>query len=207
MDDQKMMQALPNQGLVERRELKITKRRIPLLRDYLKGDFARRHVNAINRMIYFYRNFETRFEIHRGDSFIVDFEFECGNELNGTHFVVALLDSSPLSQLVTIVPLHSAKMDRELNPASEVYIGEIPGVNNGKRAVAIINQIRTIDKRRLFGKEEIEHFNQYSQSEHFVDYGLITAQHKFIHRLTDEQFDKIHRAVLQYVFNGYIKHE
>ena len=206
MKDQKMMQLLTEEK-VEKRELVITKRRIPLLRDYLKSLEAKRHVNAINRMIYFYRNFETRFEIQRGEVFIVGFEFECGNELNGSHFVVALLDSSPLSQLVTIVPLHSAKMDKELNPASEVYIGEIPGVTNTKRAVAIINQVRTIDKRRLFDKAAIEHFNQYSQSEHFVDYGLITAQHKFIYRLTDEQFAKIHRAVLQYVYNGYIKHE
>ena len=205
MDDQKTMMLLPNSS-VERKELKITKRRIPLLRDYLKSDNARKYVTAINRMIYFYRFFETRYEIKRGDVFIVNFEFECGNELNGAHFVVALLDSSPLSQLVTIVPLHSAKMDKELNPASEVYIGEIPGVTNAKKAVAIINQIRTIDKRRMFDKVAIEHFNQYSQSEHYVNYELITAQHKFIYRLTEEQFGKIHAAVLQYVFNGYIKH-
>ena len=206
MKDQKMMMLLSEEK-VERRELTITKRRIPLLRDYLKGDNVRKHANAINRMIYFYRNFETRFEIKRGEVFVVGFEFECGNELNGSHFVVALLDSSANSQLVTIVPLHSAKMDKELNPASEVYVGEIPGVTNTKRAVAIINQIRTIDKRRMFDKAAIEHFNQYAQSEHYVDYDLITAQHKFIFRLTDEQFKKIHKAVQSYVYNGYIKHE
>lgn len=200
-----MMQLLTEEK-VEKRELVITKRRIPLLRDYLKSLEAKRHVNAINRMIYFYRNFETRIEIKRGEVFVVGFEFECGNELNGSHFVVALLDSSPLSQLVTIVPLHSVKMDKELNPASEVYIGEIPGVTNTKRAVAIINQVRTIDKRRMFDKAAIEHFNQYAQSEHYVDYDLITAQHKYIFRLTDEQYTKIHKAVQQYVFNGYIKH-
>lgn len=205
MKDQKMMMLLSEEK-VQRKELIITKRRIPLLKDYLKSQNARRHVNAINRMIYFYRNYETRFEIKRGDVFVVGFEFECGNELNGSHFVVALLDSSPISQLVTIVPLHSAKMDKELNPASEIYIGEIPGVTNTKRAVAIINQIRTIDKRRMFDKAAIEHFNQYSQSEHYVDYAEITAQHKFIFRLTEEQYKKIHIAVQQYVFNGYIKH-
>lgn len=205
MKDQKMMMLLSEEK-VERKELIITKRRIPLLKDYLKGSNAKKHVNAINRMIYFYRNYETRFEIKRGDVFVVGFEFACGNELNGSHFVVALLDSSPISQLVTVVPLHSAKMDKELNPASEIYIGEIPGVTNTKRAVAIINQIRTIDKRRMFDKAAIEHFNQYAQSEHYADYAEITAQHKFIFRLTEEQYKKIHIAVQQYVFNGYIKH-
>ena len=206
MKDQKMMKLLSEEK-VEKRELTITKRRIPLLRDYLKSDNARKHINAINRMIYFYRNFETRFEIKRGEVFVVGFEFECGNELNGSHFVVALLDSSANSQLVTIVPLHSAKMDKELNPASEVYVGEIPGVTNTIRAVAIINQNRTIDKSRMFDKAAIEHFNQYAQSEHYVDYDLITAQHKYIFRLTDEQFKRIHKAVQSYVYNGYIKHE
>lgn len=206
MSNEQMLDLL-TQKKVEKKELIIVKRTTPLLRDYLKGDVAKKHVNAINRMIYFYRNFETRFEVKRGDVFVAGFEFECGNELNGFHFVVAILDSSPLSQLVTIVPLHSAKMDRELNPCSEVYVGEIPGVTNKKKAVAIINQIRTIDKRRIFDKAAIEHFNQYVQSENFVDYGQFTAQHKYFFRLSDEQLKKVHKAVRDYIYNGYIRHE
>lgn len=205
MKDQNMIVLLKEEK-VERKELIITKRRIPMIRDYLRGDNARKYVNVINRMIYFYRNFETRFAIKKGDVFIAYFEFQCGNEINGPHFVVALLDSSPLSQIATIIPLHSAKEGKELNPASEIYLGEIPGVANGKEAVAIINQIRTIDKRRLFDKAAIEHFNQYAKGENFADYVNITAQHKFIYRLSDEQYRRMHTAVQQFVFNGYIKH-
>ena len=191
---------------VDCKELQITKRRIPMLHDYLKGDNARKYVNAINRMIYFYRNFETRFEIKKGDVFVVGFEFSCGNEINGSHYVAALLDSSPISQVITIVPLHSAKEGKPINPASQVLIGEIPGIANGKQAVAIINQVRTIDKRRLFDKAAIEHFNRYVASQEIGDYEEICAQHKYIYRLTNEQYKKIHDAVKQYVYNGYIKH-
>ena len=206
MKDQYMI-ALLTEKKVQRKELTITKRRIPMVKDYLKGDYARRHVNTINRMIYFYKNFETRFEIKKGDVFLAYFEYQCGNEINGPHFVVALLDSSELSQIAMIVPLHSVKEGKELNPASELYIGEIPGVANGKKTVAIINQIRAIDKRRLFDKAAVEHFNAYAKSPYYVNYEKITAQHKYIFRLTDEQYHKLHTAVQQFVFNGYIKHK
>lgn len=198
---------LLEENKVEKRELTISKRRVPLVRAYLTGDNARKYVNAINRMIYFYRNFETTFEIKRGEVFVVGFQFECGNELNDSHFCAALLNSSKVSQLVTIVPLHSAKEGRELNPASEVLLGPIPGVSNEKDAVALINQTRTIDKRRLYDKAAIEHFNRFVQSNEIRDYQEFVGQHKYIYRLSEEQYRKLHKAVQDYFYNGYIKHE
>ena len=155
--------------------------------------------------IYFYRNFETRFEIKKGEVFVVGFEFECGNELNSSHFCVALQDSSRLNQVVVIVPLHSAKDGKELNPASEVFIGPIPGVSNEKDAVAIINQIRVIDKRRLFDKAAVEHLDRFTQDHEIKEYQELVGQHKYIYRLSEEQYKKLHTAVQQYVYNGYIK--
>ena len=204
MKDQNMIRLL-NEEKVEKRELVISKRRIPILREYLKGNNARKYVNAINRMIYFYRNFETRVEIKKGEVFVVGFEFECGNELNSSHFCVALQDSSRLNQVVVIVPLHSAKDGKELNPASEVFIGPIPGVSNEKDAVAIINQIRVIDKRRLFDKAAVEHLDRFTQDHEIKEYQELVGQHKYIYRLSDEQYKKLHTAVQQYVYNGYIK--
>ena len=204
MKDQKMMRLLEEEK-VEKRELVISKRRIPVLREYLKGDNARKYVNAINRMIYFYRNFETRFEIKKGEVFVVGFEFECGNELNSSHFCVAVQDSSRLNQVALIVPLHSAKEGKELNPSSEIFIGKIPGVSNDKNAVAIINQIRVIDKRRLFDKAAVEHLDRFTQDQNIKEYQEIIGQHKYIYRLSEEQYHKLHIAVQQYVYNGYIK--
>ena len=195
---------LPNEDDSER-ELQIIKRRVPLKRDYLKGEEARKHVVSINQLIYFYKFFETRIAIKKGDVFVARFAFECGNELNGDHFVVALLDSNPISQVVTVVPLKSAK-GRPLNPASDILLGEIPGLKNGKESIAIINQVRTIDKRRLFDTESLRVLNKLFNDEMIGEYSEVTCQTKRVYRLTDEQYRKIHKAVEEFVFNGYIKH-
>ena len=186
-------------------ELKVIKRRVPLKHDYLKGEDARKHVVEINQLIYFYRYFETRLAIKKGDVFLARFGFECGNELNGNHYMVALLDSSPINQVVTVVPLKSAK-GKALNPASDVMVGKIEKLNNSKDAIAVINQIRTIDKRRLFDAQSIARLSNYFSSEMLGEYSELTIQTKKIYRLTDEQFNKIHKAAEEYVYNGYIRH-
>lgn len=186
-------------------ELRVIKRRVPLKHDYLKGEDARKHVVEINQLIYFYRFFETRLAIKKGDVFLARFGFECGNELNGNHYVVALLDSSPINQVVTVVPLKSAK-GKALNPASDVMVGKIEKLNNSKDAIAVINQIRTIDKRRLFDAQSIARLSNYFSSEMLGEYSELTIQTKKIYRLTDEQFNKIHKAAEEYVYNGYIRH-
>ena len=189
----------------ELNELKVIKRRVPLRHDYLKGEDARKHVVEINQLIYFYRFFETRLAIKKGDVFLARFGFECGNELNGNHYVVALLDSSPINQVVTVVPLKSAK-GKALNPASDVMVGKIERLNNTKDAIAVVNQIRTIDKRRLFDAQTIARLSAYMNSEMLGEYSELTIQTKHIYRLTDEQFKKIHKAAEEYVYNGYIRH-
>ena len=198
--------ALVEDKIVKKKGLSIVKRRIPLKHNFLKSLEAKMHVKRFNGLVFFYRYFETRFDLNRGDVFTVYFDRGCGNELEGPHFAVALLKSEPNNQMVTIVPLHSEKEDRELNPASEILIGEIPGVTNSKRAVAMINQIRTIDKRRLFDKGTIEHFDRYLHGEFAENYVVIPVQNKYIYRLTSEQMNRIHIAVIQYVSKGYIKH-
>ena len=190
---------------LEPTKLNVIKRRVPLRHDYLRGKDAETHVTEINQLIYFYRFFETRLAIKKGDVFLARFGFECGNELSGNHYVVALLDSNPISQVVTVVPLKSAK-GKPLNPASDILIGEIKKLGNSKEAIAVINQIRTIDKRRLFDAQTIAHLSSYMNSELIGEYSEITVQSKRIYRLTDEQFKKIHKAAEEYVYNGYIKH-
>ena len=186
-------------------KMQIVKKRVPLKVGFLKGEEARRYVVSTNELIYFYKNFETRIAIKRGDVFVARFVFECGNELHGDHFVAALLDSSPLNPVVTVVPLKSAK-GRPLNPASDILLGNIEGIENGKESVAIINQIRTIDKRRLFDTEVLKHLERYLSNEMLGEHSLITCQFKKIYRLSDGQYRKMHKAVEEYICNGYIKH-
>ena len=186
-------------------KMQIIKKRIPLKINFLKGEEARKYIVSINQLTYFYKNFETRIAIKKGDVFVARFAFECGNELSGDHFVAALLDSSPLNPVVTIVPLKSAK-GKPLNPASDILLGNIEGIENGKESIAIINQIRTIDKRRMFDEEILRHLERYLSDEMISEYSLITCQYKKIYRLSDEQYYKMHKAAQEYIYNGYIKH-
>ena len=206
MKDPEMLSLLAD-NVVKCKRLSVVRRNNPIRRDYIRGDHARKHVNALNRRLFLYRFFETRFEIKRGDVFTAYFEYQCGCEIDGPHFVVALQSSSQLNQIVTVVPLSSFKKDRELNPASEIYIGKIPGVANGKETIAIINQIKSIDKGRLFDKAPVENFNNYAQTRPVGENGEISLQNKYIYRLTDEQFFKIQNAIIDYIKSGYIRHD
>lgn len=186
-------------------KMQIIRKRLPTKYSFLKGIEARNHIVSINQLIYFYRYFETRLEIKRGDVFLARFAFECGNELNGDHYVAALLDSSAISQVVTVIPLKSHK-GKPLNPASDISLGKIQGIGNEKETIAVINQIRTIDKRRLFDAEIIAHLERYFNDEMLAENAVITCQYKKLYRLSDSQFQKMHKAVMEYVYNGYIKH-
>ena len=190
---------------LEPTKLNVIRRRVPLRHDYLRGQDAETYVSEINQLIYFYRYFETRLAIKKGDVFLARFGVGCGNELSGNHYVVALLDSNPISQVVTVVPLKSAK-GRPINPASDVMVGTIKDLGNSKEAIAIVNQIRTIDKRRLFDSKTLSHLRDYLSNEMLGEYSEITIQSKRNYRLTDEQFNKIHKAAEEYVYNGYIRH-
>ena len=192
----------------ESKELTASKRRILMPVQFYFNGRRNKLIGWVNSMLYFYSHFETTFELNRGDVLLFNFQFEIGNELKDPHYCVVLLHSSKQNQLVTIVPLHSAKENRELNPASEVYLGQIPGLTNGKNAIALINQTRTVDKRRLFSQEAVENFNLYVGGSKYIEsYKEFVLGMKHVYRLTDEQFSKVRRAVEDYFFNGYIKHE
>ena len=156
-------------------------------------------------LIYFYRNFETKFALEKGDVYLFNFDFEVGNELNRAHYCAVLLNSSPRNQLVTIVPLHSLKPnERELNPASEVLLGKIEGLDNGKVSIALINQTRSVDKRRLFDKPTIKNIGRTKRGSNVKEF---IAQRKVKYRLSEEQIRILSRAVKNYFTNGYIIHE
>lgn len=190
-----------------RLKLKLVKRRVTLHKDFLYGKAVRRNAIEINRMVYLTKYFETKFEIERGDVFLAYFYHECGSELEGKHLVVAFQNSSELSQIITVVPLSSLKEGKAINPAGGILLGEIPGLPNGKQAVALVNHLRVIDKRRMIDKEAVEHFYNYCKTHNNPDYDEIVFQTKTIYRLTEEQYKKLHKAVSQYILNGYIEHQ
>lgn len=190
----------------DKKEIMVIKRRIPLNHPYLKGDLAKKHTGILNQQIFLYKYFETRFQVKQGEVYRASFPFEFGSEIHGDHFVVAVSDSRPLNPFVLIVPLKSKK-EKELNPASDISLGFVSGINNGKLTVAIVNQVRSIDKRRLINGDAINALFEKFKQNSLVDYENICVQTTRIYRLSKEQFHILQKALIGFVATNYLSHE
>ena len=94
-------------------KLEIAKRKNFVYKEYLKGEEAVRFVQSVNGLNRLHRRYQVKLDIKRGDVFVAKFAGECGYELDGMHFVVALVDSPAASPIVTVAPLKSIKQGRE----------------------------------------------------------------------------------------------
>ena len=177
---------------------------LPASKQLLEGQRAKSFVRQINCFTEFSNNYKTRQEIKAGDVFVLRHNFGCGSELSGPHFVVAVVNSPEKSPIVTVIPLKTFKASRRIHPASDLVIGKIPGLDSHTFAIAIINQIKSIDKCRLFDNEitntiyncEQGIINDYSQP--------IECKYKKHYRLTHNQIEAIREALFQYLYNGFI---
>ena len=195
-----------NISLYEKRELKVRKRRIPLNQPYFKGKDAQRNNGLINQQIFLYKHFETMFAVKAGDVFLAKFPIEFGSEIHGDHFVVALLDSNPLNPLMTVIPLKSEK-GKALNPASDIRIGVVNGINNDKRSIAVINQIRAIDKRRLINEASINALHSQFRGNLIAEYQEVCAQITNVYRLTNEQLNLVRKTAIRFLITNYVSHD
>lgn len=204
----KIMDKYDEKMFAEQGEIKIvlsvSKRAIPLS---LKANQQERlEENGYGNLAYFHNNYKTSFSIRKGDVILARFDGACGNEIQKPHFVVAISDSKANNPLVTVVPLKSSKTDKELNPASDIAVGNIRGVLNGKETVAVINQIRAIDKCRLFEPNVLFSIDSIYNERKQENDDVTGIQLKNVYRLSDEQFKSVLKAVVQYVSTGFIKH-
>ena len=193
-------------SLYEKREFKVRKRRIPLFQPYFKGIEAKRNNGLINQQIFIYKHFETMFPVKAGEVFLARFPLEFGSEIHGDHYVVAILDSNPLNPLMLVVPLKSEK-GKVLNPASDIRIGVIEGINNNKRSIAVINQLRAIDKRRLVTEASINALHSRFRANSIAEYEEVNAQLTNVYRLTETQFKLLRKTVIKFVITNYVSHE
>ena len=153
---------------------------------------------------FFHKHFQTRIAITRGDVFMVDLNYECGNELSGPHFVVATNDSKALDPIVTVVPLKSYK--GVLNPRSDVLLGIVEGTTTGNQSIALINQIKGIDKSRMIEHVSDKTLMKFLEDEKIAEDDEIEIRNKTIYRLTKKQFNILKKALNDYFNFGYIQH-
>ena len=64
-----------------------------------------------------------------------------------------MADSDEHNPLVTVCPLKTNHSGA--NPKSDLDLGYIDSLNTGKKTLAVVNQIRTVDKLRLYLKRLI----------------------------------------------------
>ena len=190
---------------MENKTISAVKRQRPLIYSYLDNENRNEYVSMINRSIFFYRYFITKIDIKRCDVFKIRFDQGFGSELRGYHFVVAMQSSREINQTVTVIPLSSVKEAKQYNSKSTINIGVIEGIPGNKETVALINQLRTIDKIRLVGDKALDNFvEQYCEQIEKIN-GEFYIQNKEIYRLSDEQYQKILHAINNYLFTGAVE--
>ena len=151
---------------------------------------AENETSTISKLDLFDENFDLKFKLNVGDVYLARFPKTVGSELEGEHFVVAVMNSGDSNPNAVVVPLTSLK-EKMRNPSHSVYLGFIKGIDNGKESVALLNQVISIDKKRLLSDTNIDKLIEESESKHFDENQFVVKIHKPHYRLTNTQLNKL----------------
>lgn len=122
------------------------------LTDKQLNEIERKRQEWIDRQYKYFEFADTNtlaYDIKRGEIYEIDWGMNINAEFSGRHFGVVLADSAPNNPLVLICPLKS-NHKLKVNPKSDFYLGQVPGLPTESKAVAVLNQIRSIDKIRIY---------------------------------------------------------
>lgn len=90
----------------------------------------------------------TKQTYHRGDIYLADLSPVCGSEQGGMrHVIIIQNDTGNKHAPILIVATVTARVDKKTNQPTHYCIGKNPSFS--KPSVVLLEQIRTIDKRRL----------------------------------------------------------
>lgn len=126
-----------------------------------------------------------RMKICKGEIFEIDWGINVNAEFSNRHYGVALRDSSEYDPLVLMCPLKSNR--RGGHPMSDIDLGFIEALGSDHPTLAVINQVRTLDKVRIFSRSAI------SEQDLFRGKSLM---------LEPQKLDRILTAYMNYV-KGY----
>lgn len=106
----------------------------------------------------FSEKYKLRYSLKRGEIYEFDWGYNVNVEFSNRHYGVVLTDSSEYNPLVIVCPLKTNK--HGAHPRSDLDLGIIPGLREGVKTLAVINQIRSLDKMRLYTKNAIAEDNE-----------------------------------------------
>ena len=140
--------------------------------------------------------------VKAGEIYEVDFGINVNAEFSYRHYALVLADSSELNPLALVCPLKSNT--KGPHPASDINLGFINALDSDHESLAVINQIRTIDKLRIFKRPLIN--RRPSESNHQFGYGFGTKQFddKETYRLEQDKFVLVQKALGNYIQYGQI---
>ncbi len=98
-------------------------------------------------------NHSVKYNLKKGEIYEFDWGINVNAEFSNRHYGVVLADSGIHNPLVIVCPLKTNRFGP--HPRSDINIGEVKGLKDGQQTLAVINQIRTIDKLRLYTKQVI----------------------------------------------------
>ena len=161
-----------------------------------KMEIDRKRDEWLDKLIRYYQFSDTRslsYDLKKGEIYEVDWGMNINAEFSGRHFGVVLADSGPQNPLVFICPLKT-NHKKIVNPHSDIFLGVVDGLPEGKNTVAVLNQARAIDKMRIFTKLAIgpDNYNFRSRDADGEEYE--------IKRLDDKRVQKIVSGVARLVF-------
>lgn len=113
-------------------------------------DWTRRQLSYVS----FSLEYQLAYELKRGEVYEFDWGLNVHTELSKRHYGVVLVDSYANNDIVIVAPLKSKHNDA--NPMSDVNIGFLPNLDSDRETLAVINQIRGLDKLRIYQKGMIK---------------------------------------------------
>ena len=101
----------------------------------------------------FSNSYKIKMSIKKGEIFEFDWGVNINAEFSNRHYGVVLKDSMEHEPLVLVCPLKTNK--HGAHPASDIDLGYIESLNSEHKTLAVVNQIRTLDKMRIFTRGAI----------------------------------------------------
>ena len=131
-----------------------------------------------------------------GEIYEVDFGINVNAEFSYRHYALVLADSHDTNPLVLVCPLKSNT--KGPHPASDLNLGFIDALDSDHESLAVINQIRTVDKLRIFKKPIINKGKHYDYNDDF-------EYEKETYRLEEHKFKMVQNAIKKYLESGRIE--
>ncbi|MCD8195373.1 MAG: type II toxin-antitoxin system PemK/MazF family toxin [Coprobacillus sp.] len=132
---------------------------------------------------------ELHWAVKKGEVYEIDWGLNVNSEFSYRHYGIVLADSNEFNPLVIMCPLKTNKNGP--HPNSDIDLGHIEGLGTPYSSLAVVNQIRSIDKIRIYTKQAIGERKPYSDDA--------------VTKVDDSVVEEILDAYLRYLKTGSIK--